>query len=116
MSGSERRTQKRRHLFYYLKVFDDLSGRLIGHLVDITPDGVMLIGRDPVRVGAEYRLRLILPEGFSTRQDLVVAARSQWCRRDTNPDYWGIGLRLTEVSQADRSLVETMIYKFGFAH
>ncbi len=112
----DQRRLKRRHLFYYLKVFDAASGRLIGHLVDLTREGVMILTADPVEVGAPFRLRLELPQEVDGQNDLLIEARSAWCRRDTNPDYWGVGFRLERVTRGSRSLVESMIYKFGFTH
>ena len=34
-----RRSEKRRHLIYYLQVFNSETDQFLGNLVDITPEG-----------------------------------------------------------------------------
>ncbi len=116
MRVTRRRARKRRHLFYYLKVFDGLTGRLLGHLVDLSPAGMLLVVRDPVAIGADYRLRLQLPEACGDRHELIVDARSVSCRRDAAPDCWGVSFRLGEIHRSDRALLQSMIFKFDFGH
>ena len=62
---TERRHFKRRHLIYYLRVFNRKTGDLLGHLVDVTRDGIMLINEDHVPLDIEMDLRMSLPEEIS---------------------------------------------------
>ena len=57
----DRRRHKRRHLIYYLEVFDDATDRLIGHVVDITMKGIMLTSEEPIELNSTLRLRIELP-------------------------------------------------------
>ena len=41
--------QERTHLIYRLRVFNASTGKLLGHMTDITPEGMMLIGEKAVR-------------------------------------------------------------------
>ena len=41
--NAEKRQIKRRHLIYYLRIYDGISSRIIGHAVDISQQGMMLI-------------------------------------------------------------------------
>jgi len=116
MRAGRQRAKKRRHLFYYLKVFDSLTGRLIGHLVDLSPGGMLLLVHDPLAIGEDYRLRLQLPEACGDRHDLVVEARSISCRREDSADRWGVSFRLGDIGRADRALLQSMIFKFEFGH
>jgi len=113
-SAPGQRRRRRRHLFYYLKVFDAQTGKLLGHLVDVTQEGLMLLADQPLDIGTPFRLRLQLPDELNGHADMVVEARSVWCRRDVNPDYFGIGFSLMAVGRSSRSILESMIYKFGF--
>ena len=116
MRGARQRAKKRRHLFYYLKVLDSPTRRLIGHLVDLSPAGMLLLVHDPLAIGADYRLRLQLPEACGDRHDLIVEARSVSCRREDSADRWGVSFRLGDVPRGDRALLQSMIYKFEFGH
>lgn len=108
------RRHRRRHLYYYLKVFDARSGHLLGHLVDLTAEGMQLVNHEPLPVEADWRVRMEMPSALDGHTDVVLEARSVWCRRDVNPEYYGVGFRLIGVSPAARSLFESMITKFGF--
>jgi hypothetical protein len=44
----EKRKLKRRHLIYYLRVFEKNTDTLLGYLVDITPEGIMIMSESPV--------------------------------------------------------------------
>jgi hypothetical protein len=109
------RQRRRRHLYYYLKVFDAQSGRLVGHLVDLSAEKMQLLIPEPVPVDAQWRLRMELPSALDGHADVVLEARSVWCRRDENPAYYGACFRLLGVSPDGRSLFESMITKFGYA-
>ncbi|HIQ37967.1 MAG TPA: hypothetical protein EYH36_08250 [Desulfocapsa sulfexigens] len=41
--GVEKRGVVRRHLVFYLRIFDGMSSRVLGHLMDISPSGLMLL-------------------------------------------------------------------------
>ncbi len=41
---------ERRYLVFYLRVFDGLSSKIIGHLVDITEEGIMLLSDSPIEL------------------------------------------------------------------
>ena len=108
------RQRRRRHLYYYLKVFDARSGRLVGHLVDLSAERMQLIIPEPVPIDAQWRLRMELPAALDGHPDVVLEARSVWCRRDENAASYGACFRLLGVAPAARALIESMITKFAF--
>lgn len=110
----ERRKLKRRHLIYYLRVFDRNNDRLIGHLVDITTEGAMLIDEDPVEINTIFQAKMVLPEKVEGSREIAFDAECVWCRKDVNPDYYAIGLQLRDISPKDVEIIEYLIDEFGF--
>lgn len=111
----DRRSIKRRHLIYYLRLFDQNSGALVGHLVDITPQGMMLISEQPIAVGVIYQLKMALPFEIGGKTELLLTARAIHCRQDVNPLFYATGFQL--IGMEDPEAVETinqMINEFGF--
>ena len=53
---------KRRHLIYYLRVFDSKNDSLVGHVIDITTEGIKLFNEKPIEPGKEFKFRMALPE------------------------------------------------------
>jgi len=82
-----KRQLKRVHLIYYLRIFDSNSGINVGHLVDITTQGIMMISEEPIPVGKEFSLKMQLPGTITGREEIEFSAQSLWCKKDINPDF-----------------------------
>ena len=109
----ERRRLRRRHLIYYLRVFNHNTGRLMGHLVDLTEEGIMVISEAPIETDVLFQLRMVLPEELDSRKELDFKARSLWCKKDLNPDFYDTGFQLIDVSAGDARLLENLIQTFA---
>jgi hypothetical protein len=109
-----RRKLKRRHLIYYLKVFEVSSGRLFGHLVDITIEGCMLISKDPKEANRTFDLRMVLPSDIQGKNEVFFQARAVWCAMDINPEYHASGFQFINISMEDVLIIEQLINRFGF--
>jgi len=110
----ERRKLKRRHIIYYLLVFDQDTQSMLGHLVDITPQGMMVISEQPLEVGRLYNLRLLLPYQIAGKRELIFQAHSKWCQKDLNPDFYDTGFQLLNVSDEDIRTIDWLIEQAGF--
>ncbi len=110
----ERRSIPRRYLMFYSRVFNMKTGELVGHIVDITREGAMLISETPQESGVTFKFRMELPEEFSGKQFLTFEAKSVWCSQDIIPAFYDIGFQLLNVPQADIELIERLVEAFGF--
>ena len=111
---SEKRRLKRSHLIYYLRVFSRTSNETLGHLVDITPEGAMLISEKPIPVNTHFEFRMLLPTEIFGRTHLDFDAESLWSKRDVNPDFHDTGFRLLNVSVRDTAIISRLIDDYGF--
>ncbi len=109
-----RRHLKRRHLVYYLRVFDQSTNELVGHLVDITTEGVKLVRETPVNPGASHRLSMQLPARLEGSYDVRFAAECLWCRPDENPSFFVAGFHITGAAKRDLDLITELVNEFGF--
>ena len=110
----DKRKFKRRHLIYYLRVFDNSNGELVGHLVNITVEGIMLISETPIQIGKHYELRMVLPAEILSKQELVFPAESVWCKKDVNPDFYAAGFQIGGIPIEDVGIIESLIRRHGF--
>ena len=111
----EKRDVARRHLVFYLRILDGMSSRVLGHLMDISPSGLMLLSDEPVAVNEEYRLRMRLPKEISNEHnEIIFGAVSRWCRQDENPDFYVTGFQIQEMDNTTKELVKHLIEEFGF--
>ncbi|MEE8360861.1 MAG: hypothetical protein V3R71_01840 [Gemmatimonadales bacterium] len=107
------RSLKRRHLIYYLRVFDRSSGKLVGHLVDVTTRGMMLISEAPLPTEAEFELRMDLPADLFKSEAWEVSVRSIWSRPDVNPAFWDTGLQFLGFTRHDELVVSDLVTYYG---
>jgi len=109
----EKRCLKRRHLIYYLRVYDGISSRVVGHVVDITHRGLMLISDEPIAVQEEYRLRMKLPAISLVQEELIFNAVCRWCREDENPIFYVAGFQIHHLLPEEATFIKTLIDEFG---
>ncbi len=110
----EKRRLKRKQLIYYLNVFDRNSGERVGQLVNITTEGLMLTSEAPVKTNTVFQLRLVLPEEIKGREQITFDARSMWCTKSVNPEFYDIGFQLVNISQEAAQIIESLIFGFSF--
>ncbi len=109
--SAEQRSFGRHHLIYYLRVFDGISSRVVGHIVDISPQGLMLITDEPVTVQEDYRLRMRFPG--SDQEELIFDAVCRWCRQDDNPDFYIAGFHIQDIPANAAHFFQGLIAEFG---
>jgi hypothetical protein len=110
----ERRLLHRNNLIFYLKVFDRNSDSLLGRLVNITPDGIMLISQHDIPTETMYDLRLEFPSDMFGEGAMDFSAESLWSKPDTNPDFFDTGFRFVNVSSENVIRIKKLITEFGF--
>ena len=110
----ELREVDRRYLVFYLRVYDGMSSKILGHLVDISEKGMMLISDNAIPVNENYRLRMRLPTQMKERNEIIFDATSRWCKSDANPDFFLAGFQMHDLEQANKDLVLTLIRDFSY--
>lgn len=110
----ERRSVTRRHLIYYLRTWDTSNNRLLGHVVDITTDGFMLISEEPIAIGNEYRLEVRLPNTQGDLQAMRFQAICRWSNNDVNKSFFDSGFEILEKASEAVSTIQKMINNYGF--
>ena len=108
------RSLKRRHLIYYLEVYDQETGKLLGHLVDITTKGIKLVSKEKVEVDKNYNLKMMLPEEYFKGQFLSFSAHSLWSSNDINPDFFDTGFEVSDLDENISKIITRLINRVGF--
>jgi c-di-GMP-binding flagellar brake protein YcgR len=112
--GKKLRQADRWYLVYYLRVFDGMSRNILGHLVDISEKGLMLICENPVEVHGDYRLRMRLPNQMKDRDEILFSASSRWCKKDANPDFYLVGFEMHDLAPKIREIIVSLIQDFSY--
>ncbi len=99
----------RRHLIYYLRVYDSQDGSLLGNLVDISTKGIMVVSEKEIPKNQLFRLRMVLPETLEGSKEVEFEAESRWCQNDTNPDFYDTGFELIDPRVAFLDAVDRLV-------
>jgi hypothetical protein len=111
---AERRHLDRRQFSYYMRVIDESTGQLLGHLTDISASGFKLDCQKVVPINKRYVLHLDLNSEVSTKQLMVFSATSRWCRPDRlDPTSFNVGFEILEMTPGDMDIFVRMFEKYG---
>ena len=111
---TENRRMKRWHVIYYLRIFDQDTGSLLGHLVDITTEGIKMVSEDPIPAGKGFRLRMEVPVEGRKAEGVFFNARSLWSSKDTNPDFYATGFHLENPDNETINVIQFLIDDLSF--
>jgi len=112
--SADKRRLKRWYLVMYLRVYDQDTQALVGHIVDINREGMRLVSDDPVPLNRTFRLWLDVPKENSSNQRIFLDAESLWCGRDINPDFYDTGFRLLNIGASALLQLQLLIEEFKF--
>jgi hypothetical protein len=113
-SIQERRKLKRKSLTYYMLVLDANSREMVGHLVDLTPKGLMMDSQKPLPLEREYHLRLDTMPDVADKNYIKFTARTKWCLPDVvEPYLYDIGFSITDIAQHDAEIIRKIAEKYA---
>lgn len=111
----DKRRSKRRQLFFNFEVLERGSRRKLGHLVDITAEGMLLLSAEPHVKGEKLEVVVKLPDlpGLEAEQ-LTGTAVVRWSGHDYNPALNCSGLQFEELGAKEQAVVDILVARFGF--
>ena len=111
----EKRREERRHLSYYLRIYDRDSGDVLGHIVDITSIGARILSNGPLDTGTNtvYRLRIDLGSVMNFEQQVVFDARCVWQEKEFTSGAYNSGLEIVKISEKGREIIKMLVEQFG---
>lgn len=110
----EKRKKKRTHLIDYLEIIDNETGSVIGHLADISHQGIMMVGQEPIAVNKVFSFRLQLPATFTSSNMIDFKVHSLWCKKDVNPAFYVSGFKFSEIAADEIKILTDLINSYGF--
>ncbi|MBU0984842.1 MAG: PilZ domain-containing protein [candidate division Zixibacteria bacterium] len=113
------RAHDRKLISEFVEVYDRRTGESMGHVVDLTYDGLRLFSNRPLIVheGLVHQLRLVLPTAYGGEKQILVDASGVWCEEDTDVElesYFHTGFRFLRVSAGDNYLIERLMTDYTF--
>jgi hypothetical protein len=112
--ATERRKLSRRNFSYYMRVMDEATGDLIGHLTDISTGGFKVDSTKALPVNADIRLRIDQLGEISNKMSVTFKARPIWCRQDQfDPNMFNVGFKIVDMAPGDHDIFLKMFNTYG---
>lgn len=110
----ERRRNPRKKFNYYMRVINEETGEPIGHLADVSVDGMQLETSACLSNGQGFQMQMELTPDISDSLFLFIAARALWCNQDKiMPNLYHVGFIITSISDHDKEIYLRLIEKYG---
>jgi hypothetical protein len=111
LSGIDERNQERWLLIHALRVFNAETNDILGHLVNVTTEGIQLISESPLEIDKEYQLKMAVPVDQEKTTHIELDARSVWTKTDEDPHFHKTGFQFTYCSEESMKAISVLIEK-----
>jgi hypothetical protein len=110
----ERRTTPRKNVSFYMRVLNDDTEEIIGHMVEVSAIGLRLETVGPLPLEKDFYMRLELTPDLGAVPYIVFLARSKWCKiDDIQPNLFRVGFELLEILPEDKEIFLRILRKYG---
>lgn len=109
----ERRTTPRKNFSLYMRVLDDDTQETLGHMVEVSAEGLKLETSSALPIGKDYYLRVELTPELADRPFIIFVARTKWCKVGIMPNLFQCGFQITEIMPDDKEVFLNILKRFG---
>ena len=97
----ENRRSRRKRVKLGIEVTDALTGQLIGHVGNLSADGMLLIANRPVPDNALFQFSFDLPDARGVARHFEIGVHEQWSEACTYPGQYWAGFRIIDIGPDD---------------
>ena len=108
----ESRRLPRRYLFFYLRVFDQMTGNLLGYLSNINHQGIMLTSDLPFESDQTLDMKMTVPGNITENNMIHFSTKVVWCKKDEQTNYYDSGMRFIDIAHKNEELIKNLITRF----
>lgn len=109
----EKRTTPRKKFNLYMRILNDDTEEILGHMVEVSAIGLRMETVGPLPLNKDYYLRIELTPDLGPMPFIVFIARSKWCKMDViQPNLFQVGFEIIEIVPEDREAFLRIIQKF----
>lgn len=110
----EKRTVPRKKFNMYMRVMDDDTSEILGHMVEVSSTGLRLETVAPLPLNKDYYLRIELTPDVAAVPFIIFVARTKWCKMDVfQPNLYQVGFAIVEIMPEDQAVFLQILQKFG---
>ena len=105
----EQRREDRKPVGVQIEVTDANTGLFVGYLVNISSEGIMLVGETEIAPSSVFQFRVPLPESAGEVTELLLGVESLWCQPGEDPNHYWCGFHIIDISPGHRQALAELI-------
>ena len=112
----DKRKEERKSLMAFTPVYSLHPKTLLGYVEDLTVRGAMIIGEKTVETDKQITILIEIPGALpeSTVPRLMLPARVAWCRQESKPNYYDIGIEFSNLEPEETKMIEAVLRRYEF--
>ena len=111
---TENRRSRRKRAPGAIQVTNSLTGEVIGHVGNLSIDGMLLITSRKLPEDALFQFQFQLPSGASAKShQLEVGVHEQWCEAANVPGQYWSGFRIIDIAPDDYNVLYDWVMSPG---
>lgn len=100
-STQEMRSHNRAEVSEVIRVLDRQTGTDLGRLVNISDEGFMLLGSQPVATDNIFQLSLEFESATDNTSPILIGVESLWCHSSNDQTQYWTGFYIIDISDED---------------
>lgn len=110
----EKRTTPRKNVSFYMRVLNDDTQEILGHMVEVSELGLRLETVVPLPLNIDYFLRLEITPDVGSIPYIVFSAQTKWCKIDEiQPNLYRVGFKIIEMIPEDKEIFQRILTKYA---
>lgn len=111
---NEHRRSQRKRAHHAIQVTNAITGQRIGHIGNLSIDGMLLISSQRLPEDALFQFLFHLPSGATAQMhQLEIGMHEQWCEAANVPGQFWSGFRIIDISPEDYNILYDWVMNLG---
>ncbi len=103
------RSLERKKTAVFFGVYERKSSKYVGRLVDITANGLMIMGKIAFEAKIVLELKIDLPQEINGKQYIEFYAKVVWCEQSKKTKLFSAGMEFTNIAPEYTQLIDELI-------
>jgi len=105
----ENRRSRRKRVQQGIEVTDALTGRSVGHVGNLSVDGMLLISSHDIPENALFQFTFDLPGSGGVPRHFEIGVHEQWSEPANIPGQYWAGFRIIDIAPDDRKALTAWV-------
>ena len=99
----------RRRVDDYPVVFNRVMNRMIGHMVNISVGGAMMVSEEPIEIPSVFACSMELPKKLRRSQPLEFDVQTKWCMRNDGTGLYETGYHFVNLTRESKKSIQAIL-------